>query len=135
MLIVAWLSLNKLLLYKYTITGDELTTHKDMASVERLDEFDPKFARWTTYKLRLESWLRANKVTQAQAKPDCFIAIVGCKTVELLVSLCTPEPITDKSYEDLIAALDGYFDSSVNSANESVIFDMQMQQEHESGNK
>ena len=55
-----------------------------MASVGRLDEFDPKSARWTTCKLRLESWLRANKVTQAQAKLDYFIAIVGCKTVELV---------------------------------------------------
>lgn len=103
--------------------------------VGRLDEFDPKTARWTTYKMRLESWLRANKVTQAQPKLDCFIALVGCKTVELLVSLCTPEVITDKSYDELIAKLDGYYDSSVNSVNESVKFDLRMQQEHESVNE
>lgn len=97
-----------------------------MKPAGNVSEFDPKVERWNTYKIRLNSWLIVSKVNDTQ-KRDYLLAIVGARTVELLVSLATPDDITTKSYDDLIEYLDDYYQASVNAVNESVKFDLRTQ--------
>lgn len=72
-----------------------------------------------------------NKVKDVD-KLKYLIAVIGSKTVDLLVSLCTPVEITRKAYMDLLNMLDNHYKSGDNTVNESVQFDMRTQKQTES---
>lgn len=97
-----------------------------MPNAGNIAEFDPKVERWDTYQLRLNSWLTVNKVTETHKK-DYLLAIIGARSVELLVSLASPEKVENKTYAQLITYLADYHKAAVNDVNESVKFDMRTQ--------
>ena len=62
---------------------------------------------------------------------DVLIALVGSEAVDLLVSLCTPNDITTKSYEDLTAMLSRHYHCGENEVISSYQFDTRDQAENE----
>ena len=45
-------------------------------SIGKVPEYDSK-DKWPTYKLRLNSWLVANEVTDADKKKNILLAVIG----------------------------------------------------------
>ena len=62
---------------------------------------------------------------------DVLIALVGSGAVDLLVSLCTPNDITTKSYEDSTAMLSRHYHCGENEVISSYQFDTRDQAENE----
>ena len=95
-----------------------------------IKEFESSHDNWLTYKRRIDAWLRINKIEEDQ-KVDVLIALVGSEAVDLLVSLCTPNDITTKSYEDLTAMLSRHYHCGENEVISSYQFDTRNQAENE----
>ena len=76
------------------------------------------------------SKVRVNKIEEEQ-KVDVLIALVESEAVDLLVSLCTPNDITTKSYEDLTAMLTRHYGCGENEVISSYKFDTRDQAETE----
>ena len=87
-----------------------------------IKEFQSSHDNWLTYKRRIDAWLRINKIEEDQ-KVDVLVALVGSEAVDLLVSLCTPNDITTKSYEDLTAMLSRHYHCGENEVISSYQFD------------
>lgn len=52
---------------------------------------------WSTYKVRLTSRFLVNEVTDSARRKAALIAVLGGKTVGLLVSFYTPDATVDMS--------------------------------------
>ena len=78
--------------------------------VSNINEFDSSKEQFANYKRRLESWMRLNTIPDA-IKLDAFIAVVGAEAVDLLVALCAPDAMEDKTYTQLCDLLEGHYTS------------------------
>ena len=95
-----------------------------------IKEFESSHDNWLTYKRRIDAWLRVNEIEENQ-KVDVLIALIVSEAVDLLVSLCTPNDITTKSYEDLTAMLSRHYHCGENKVISSYQFDTRDQAENE----
>ena len=95
-----------------------------------IKEFESSHDNWLTYKKRIDAWLRINKIEEDQ-KVDVLITLVGSEAVDLLVSLCTPNDITTKSYQELTAMLSRHYHCGENEVISSYQFDTHDQGENE----
>lgn len=67
-------------------------------------EFDKSREEFEDYKERLESYLKVNKVEEAE-KVDLLITLIGPDTFHLLKRLCVPAKPKDVSFEGLVKKL------------------------------
>lgn len=100
-------------------------------SIGKVPEYDSK-DKWPTYKLRLNSWLVANEVTDADKKKNILLAVIGNETLDLLISLSVPNRVEDSTFDALVNLLDDHFRAGVNAVSESLRFDMRNQLPNES---
>ena len=100
-------------------------------SIGKVPEYDSK-DKLPTYKLRLNSWLVANEVTDADKKKNILLAVSGNETLDLLISLSVPNRVEDSTFDALVNLLDDHFRAGVNAVSESLRFDMRNQVPNES---
>jgi hypothetical protein len=99
--------------------------------VGSISEFSSSKENWENYVRRLNSWLKVNKIEDGE-KVDVMIAVIGPEAVELLVSLCAPDAIDDKTYTQLCDLMKTHFTSGKNELAESFAFDTRVQGPQES---
>ena len=100
-----------------------------IGSVGEFDVANPK--EWSTWKLRLQAWLDVNEIQDGK-KVNALIAVAGSGLVDLMISLCHPDAITDKSFDDLVKLVDDHYGAGRNEIAESYIFDCRAQNDSES---
>ena len=80
-----------------------------MATLGKIDEYCAATEDWPQYVERLEFFLIANKVTEADMKRATLLSVIGPRTFKLLRNLLTPDKPGDKSYADLVKVLTDHF--------------------------
>lgn len=101
-----------------------------MTTIGNIEKFNNS-TNWKVYKICLESWMAVNAIDEA-TKVKAFLSVIGTETVELLVNLCIPDEVTDKSYIELITLLDDHFNIGLNEVSEAYRFDTRKQLDNES---
>ena len=74
----------------------------------KIGEYDPSTENWATYVKRLQHIFSANNVDDA-LKKDAFLTCIGKETFGLLRALVVPAKLSDKTYDELVAALTAHF--------------------------
>ena len=80
-----------------------------MAVYGHLSEFNTTDGAWDTYCEQLEFYLQVNGITDATTKRDVFLSSCGDSCYRLLRNLIAPKKPKEKKFDELIAALKGYF--------------------------
>ena len=62
-----------------------------MATLGKIGEYCVSSEEWPQYIERLEFFLIANKMTDADLKQATFLSVIGLRTFKLLRNLITPE--------------------------------------------
>lgn len=99
--------------------------------IGNVSEFKPESDDWATYKTRLTSWLVVNDIGDDDKKRAALIAILGGDAVQLLASLCSPDKLEDKTFDQLVKFLDDHFGRR-NEVAEAYVFDTRNQSQSES---
>ena len=71
--------------------------------------FDSSEEGWETYVERVELYLAANKITDANQKRDVLLSICGVKTYHILRDLLAPQKPSETSYADVVKCLKTHF--------------------------
>ena len=79
-------------------------------TLERIDEFDSKAEEWSQYQMRLEYYLQANGVTDADKKKAVLITVVGRDNFKLMRSLIQPAEPKDKTFKQLVECMQKHFE-------------------------
>jgi len=93
--------------------------------------FDPKKEVIETYLARLDVWLAANKVDNAD-RVVTSLAVVGAEAFEVLQSECFPDKPATKSLKDIQDILTKYYHTPRNTMSERIQFRSRVQGEKES---
>uniref|UniRef100_A0A5S6Q2K1 Reverse transcriptase domain-containing protein n=1 Tax=Trichuris muris TaxID=70415 RepID=A0A5S6Q2K1_TRIMR len=81
-----------------------------MSHVSHIEEFDVSNpAAWQEYAERLEFYLAANGIRDAQRKLAVLCSACGQKTYSVIRSLTSPEPPSAKSYGEVMRLLEEHF--------------------------
>ena len=84
-----------------------------MASLGKMEEFDPKNTNIDLYLDRPEEYFVANEVeadsSSLHRRRDILISVIGGKTYDVLADLCSPASPSSKSYTELGAILKKQF--------------------------
>ena len=80
-----------------------------MATLGKIGEYCASSEEWPQYIERLEFFLIANKVTDADLKRATFLSVIGPRTFKLLRNLITPQKPGDMPYADLVKVLTDHF--------------------------
>ena len=75
----------------------------------RVDEFDETKDDWLQYVERLEHFLAANGIDDANKKRAVLLTVVGAATYETLRNIVFPKKPGEKTYAELVAALSKHF--------------------------
>ena len=75
----------------------------------RVDEFDETKDDWLQYVERLEHFLAANGIDDANKKRAVLLTVVGVATYETLPNIVSPKKPGEKTYAELVAALSKHF--------------------------
>ena len=86
----------------------QLATKETMTTHGKVTDFNPSVESWTTYAERLLHYFAANEMSAAKQKSILLIAM-GAKTYSLTKSLCQPDSIDSKPYNDIINLLENHF--------------------------
>ncbi|KAM7289424.1 uncharacterized protein ISCGN_029553 [Ixodes scapularis] len=100
-------------------------------SFGQVEHFDEPTSDWLSYKERVLSFLRANKVP-AELQVDAFVSSIGPKTYALLKSLTAPETPSSKSFEELRQLLRNHLSPKPSVIGERAKFHRRPQTEDES---
>ena len=71
--------------------------------------FDSSKEDWETYVERVELYLAANKITEAEQKRDVLLSVCGAKTYHILRDLIAPKKPRKTSYADVVKCLKTHF--------------------------
>ena len=85
----------------------EVTQNKAMNSIGKLEEFDERRGDWTAYIERVEQYFLANDVDDEKKVP-VLLTVIGGKTYSLLRTLTSPDKPSTKSFEEIVAILQGH---------------------------
>ena len=75
----------------------------------RVDEFDETKDDWLQYVERLEHFLAANGIDDANKKRAVLLTVVGAATYKTLRNIVSPKKPGEKTYAELVAALSKHF--------------------------
>ena len=76
-----------------------------MATFGQVGAFQEGQEEWKQYVERLEQYLIANGVDNAEKKRAVFLSTIGPQAYKLLSSLVAPASLSEKSYDDLVRAM------------------------------
>ena len=71
----------------------------------KLEEYDRSTEDWTQYVERMDHFFDANEIVDVGKKKSVFLAVVGPTTYALLRNLVSPAKPGDKTFVELVAAL------------------------------
>ena len=94
--------------------------------------FDSSEEEWETYVERVEIYLAANKITDAQQKRDVLLSVCGTKTYHILRDLLAPTKPSDTSYADIVKCLKAQFNPKQGVAVHRYKFNSRVRQRGES---
>lgn len=79
-------------------------------SIGHMEVFDvTKQSSWGSYKRRLDIFVEANGITNANRKRATFLTVCGASLFDLLESLISPNKVTDHDYDSLCKTLSDHF--------------------------
>ena len=78
-----------------------------MNSIGKLEEFDETRDDWTAYVERVEQYVLANDVADDKRVP-VLLTVIGGKTYNLLRTLTYPDKPSTKSFDQIVAILQGH---------------------------
>ena len=70
------------------------------------DSFRPGEDNWEEWKERLEFYLEAENITEADRKRSVLLTVCGKETYSLVKSLASPSKVKDKSFVEILSLLD-----------------------------
>ena len=85
----------------------EVTQNKAMNSIGKLEEFDETCGNWSAYIERVEQYFLANDVDDEKKVP-VLLTVIGGKTYSLLQTLTSLDKPSTKSFEEIVAILQGH---------------------------
>ena len=94
--------------------------------------FDSSEEEWETYVERVEIYLSANKITDAQQKRDVLLSVCGPKPYHILRDLLAPTKPSDTSYADIVKCLKAQFNPKQGVAVHRYKFNSRVRQRGES---
>ena len=116
---------------RHNTIGDE--DGIDMAATHgSIGAFDSSEEEWETYVERVEIYLSANKITDAQQKRDVLLSVCGPKTYHILRDLLAPTKPSDTSYADILKCLKAQFNPKQGVAVHRYNFNSRVRQRGES---
>ena len=84
-----------------------------MASLGKIEEFNPTSTNIARYLERLEQYFEANDVPADTAEVNkqraILISAIGARTYDVLSDLCSPESPSTKTYTQLAAILKAHY--------------------------
>ena len=102
------------------------------ASIGGVGEFTPDQEDWTQYAERLGHFLTANSIEEAGRKRVALLTTIGLKAYELLRTLVSPEKPGDKTYDELVAAMQQYHSPKLSAIVQRYQFNCRFRRERES---
>ena len=79
------------------------------STIGRIDEYRPENELLSSYLERLDAFFTVNDIKDEKAVP-AFLSLIGSKTYSLLKNLVAPSLPKDKSFAELVAALQKHFE-------------------------
>ena len=80
-----------------------------MPTYGKIREYELDSKDWSQYVERLENFLVANNITNAEKKRATFLAIIGPSTYRILQSLVSPAKPNEKTYTELKKLLSDHY--------------------------
>ena len=79
-----------------------------LALFGNMSAFNPETEEWTQYATKLRYFFEANRVEDAEIKKVIFITVLGPTAFRQLRRLVSPDSVDDKTYKELVDALEAY---------------------------
>ena len=76
-----------------------------MATHGKIGEFDPENDDWELYAERVKFYFEAHGITNADKRRAILLTAMGNKSYKLLRSLVAPNPLTDKTFDELVKVM------------------------------
>lgn len=73
-----------------------------------IENFDEEVDSWTLYIERVRCYFNANSITNPEKQKSILLASVGGKTYKLIRSLLQPDLPTDKTFDEIVDAVQEY---------------------------
>ena len=78
-----------------------------MSLIGKIDTFDADAEDWPSYIERTEQFFLANEIKEEKKAP-VLLSAIGPRTYRLLRSLVAPEKPKDKTYNEIVSALEAH---------------------------
>ena len=102
-----------------------------MATFGQVRAFREGQEEWIQYVERLEQYLIANEVENAEKKHVIFLSTIGPQAYKLLSSLVVPESPSEKAYTDFVKAITDHHSSPPSEIVQRYHFNMRFRQQRE----
>ena len=102
-----------------------------MATFGQVGAFREGQEEWKQYVERLEQYLIANEVENADKKRAIFLSTIGPQAYKLLSSLVVPESPSEKAYTDLVKAMTDHHSPPPSEIVQRYHFNMRFRQQGE----
>ena len=79
-----------------------------MAVYGNVGVFDETLESFDDYRDRVEAFMKANKIAEAE-KPNLFLSLIGPKTYKLLKDILSPAKPSEKNYAEIAKALSDHY--------------------------
>ncbi|KAM3955701.1 uncharacterized protein ACR2FA_010382 [Aphomia sociella] len=76
-------------------------------SIGKISEFDVDVDNWRLYVERLEQYFVVNKISE-ELKVPTLVTVMGARSYELLVNLCTQDKPTSKKFKELTDIMEAH---------------------------
>ncbi|XP_075738876.1 uncharacterized protein LOC142784291 [Rhipicephalus microplus] len=99
---------------------------------QQLPDFDDEKENWKAYVIKAEAYFEATGVTESAKKQALLVAALSTRTVQILSGRIAPKKPNSLEYEDVVKALDEFFDPKRHEIAESFRFFNRCQLDSES---
>ena len=94
----------------------------------QIKEFDEEKEQWTQYVERLGHFFMANDVESPERKRAILLTVMGPKCYKLLRSLIAPSEPNDRTYKELVDALQEHHDPTPSETVQRFLFNSRVRQ-------
>lgn len=101
--------ISQILSQNQQILQDAVANNTKNLPIPSFGKFHMETDRWSTYFLQMDQFFKANSVESQETKRSCFLSCVGGDILELLQKFFDGKA-EEKTYNELIGALDNHFD-------------------------
>lgn len=90
-------------------THNKLATRIKMPMHGTISEFDPSVEDWSTYVERVNLYLAANDIVDADKKRAVLLSVCGAKTYRTIRDLLAPDKPTDLGFSDIVKKVQEHY--------------------------